>query len=538
MMDRRRFIGTSLAGGASLAAGTSGCTPADPGGSPEGTSTQPRPFDLDEFTITELQRGMEFGERTARSITELYLRRIEEIDRQEPELRSIIETNPDALAIADELDTERRERGPRGPLHGLPVAIKDNIETGDRMQTTAGSHALVGAPALSDAHVTARLRAAGAVILAKANFSEWANFRSTRSSSGWSGRGGQCRNPYVLDRSPCGSSSGSAVAAAANLCALAVGTETDGSVVCPASINGVVGIKPTIGLVSRAGIVPISHSQDTAGPIARTVADTAALLSALVGRDPRDPATVEADRRAVDYTTFLDAGSLQSARVGLARDLMGFHEKVDALVEEAVAAVRDAGAEVIEFELGLDPAVGNAETEVLLYEFKADIAAYLATRPDVPHRSLADLIAFNEANRDTEMPFFGQERFELSQQKGSLEEPEYLEALATSRRLTREEGIDRALTEHRIEAIIAPTTSPAWTIDPVVGDHFIGGSSTPAAVSGYPSVTVPCGFVHGLPVGLSIFGPRWSDGRMIALAYAYEQATNHRRPPTFAETVG
>lgn len=535
-MDRRGFIGASLVGGASLAVGSTGRTRTGPG--PEATFPSVSPFALDEITIAELQRSMESGERTARSITELYLWRIEALDRQGPELRAIIETNPDALAIADALDAERRATGPRGPLHGIPIALKDNIDTGDGMHTTAGSLALLGSPAPIDAHVAERLRAAGAVILAKSNLSEWANFRSTRSSSGWSARGGQCRNPYILDRSPCGSSSGSGVAVAANLCALAVGTETDGSVVCPAAINGIVGIKPTLGLVSRTGIVPIAHSQDTAGPMARTVADAAALLSVMMGSDPRDPVTAEAAGRSLDLEAILQPGSLRGARLGLARDMMGFHDKVDGLMEEAVAALRDAGAHVVDFELGLArKEIDDAELEVLAYEFKADIAAYLATRPDVSHRTLADLIAFNEANRDTEMPYFGQELFALCQKKGSLETPEYLKALATSKRLTREAGIDKALAAQGIEAILAPTASPAWTIDLLVGDHFIGGSSTPAAVAGYPHVTVPCGFVRELPVGLSFFGPRWSDGRMIALAYGYEQATNHRRPPSFVETV-
>ena len=502
------------------------------------TSTSVAPFELDEVTLAELQQSMESGERTARSITELYLERIEALNQEGPELRAIIETNPDALAIADALDTERRATGPRGPLHGIPIALKDNIDTGDRMQTTAGSLALLGSPAPTDAHVAERLRAAGAVLIAKANLSEWANFRSTRSSSGWSARGGQCRNPYILDRSPCGSSSGSGVAVAANLSAAAVGTETDGSVVCPAAINGIVGIKPTLGLVSRAGIVPIAHSQDTAGPMARTVADAAALLSVMIGSDPRDPVTADAAGRSIDLHAILMPGSLKGARLGLARDMMGFHDKVDGLMEEAVAALRDAGAEVVDFELGLArKTIDDAELLVLAYEMKADMAVYLATRPDIPHRSMADLIAFNEANRDTEMPWFGQELFELCQKKGSLETPEYLEALATSKRLTRAEGIDKALVAHGIEAIMAPTASPAWTIDLVVGDHFIGGSSTPAAVAGYPHITVPCGFVQQLPVGLSFFGARWSDGRMIALAHGYEQATGHRRPPSFVETL-
>ncbi|MEK6689466.1 MAG: amidase, partial [Gemmatimonadota bacterium] len=458
-MDRRGFIGASLVGGASLAVGSTGCTRTGPG--PEATSPSVAPFALDEITIAELHRSMESGERTARSITELYLRRIEALDRQGPELRAIIETNPDALAIADALDAERRATGPRGPLHGIPIALKDNIDTGDGMHTTAGSLALLGSPAPIDAHVAERLRAAGAVILAKSNLSEWANFRSTRSSSGWSARGGQCRNPYILDRSPCGSSSGSGVAVAANLCAVAVGTETDGSVVCPAAINGIVGIKPTLGLVSRAGIVPIAHSQDTAGPMARTVADAAALLAVMIGPDPRDPVTAEAAGRSLDLGAILQPGSLRGARLGLARDMMGFHDKVDGLMEEAVAALRDAGAQVVDFELGLArKEIDDAELEVLAYEFKADIAAYLATRPDLSHRTLADLIAFNEANRDTEMRYFGQELFTLCQKKGSLETPEYLKALATSKRLTREAGIDKALAAQGVEAIMAPTASP------------------------------------------------------------------------------
>jgi amidase len=482
---------------------------------------------------------MAADELTARRLTEACLGRIAALDRQGPELRSVIETNPEALAVAEALDAERRARGPRGPLHGIPVLLKDNVDTADRMTTTAGSLALEGSVPPRDAHVAARLREAGAVLLGKANLSEWANFRSSRSVSGWSARGGQCRNPYALDRNPCGSSSGSGVAVSASLAPLAVGTETDGSIVCPATNCGVVGIKPTVGLVSRAGIVPISHTQDTAGPMARTVADAAALLAALDGVDPRDPATADAKGRGADLLKALDPDGLRGARIGVARNLAGFHPDTDRLFEEAIAEMKRRGAEVV------DPAdvphvkdLGDPEFEVLLYEFKAGLEAYLASLgPKAPVKTLADAIAFNERNREREMPFFGQEIFLKAQDKGPLTTPAYLEALEKCRRLSRKEGLDAVLDKHRLDALVAPTGAPAWVIDPVSGDHFVGGNSTPAAVSGYPSLSVPMGFVFGLPVGLSFIGRAWSEALLVRLAFAFEQATRHRRPPRFLRTA-
>ena len=496
-------------------------------------------FELDEATVADLQKRMAAGELTARRLTEAYLGRIEALDRRGPTLRSVIETNPEALALAEALDAERARKGPRGPLHGIPVLLKDNVGTADRTTTTAGSLALEGQVPKRDAHVARLLREAGAVLLGKANLSEWANFRSTRSISGWSARGGQCRNPYVLDRNPCGSSSGSGVAVAANLCAVAVGTETDGSILCPSSRCGIVGIKPTLGLVSRAGIVPLAHSQDTAGPMARTVADAAALLGALAGPDPRDPATTMPGQGERDYTRFLDPAGLEDTRIGVARNLAGFHPEVDALFEEAIRELTSLGAEIV------DPAdvphvkdLGDPELEVLLYEFKADIGAYLESlaRPGGP-RSLADLIAFNEANREREMPFFGQEIFLKAQEKGPLGSPAYKEALETCRRLSRAEGLDTVLEGKSLDALVAPTGGPAWLIDPVNGDYYTGGDSTAAAVSGYPSLTVPMGFVSGLPVGLTFMGRPWSEGSLIRRAYAFEQATRHRRAPRFRPTI-
>ena len=483
---------------------------------------------------------MDSGQETARAIAEKYLCRIEQIDGRGPSLRSVIETNPDALAIADALDRERRESGVRGPLHGIPILIKDNIDTADRMTTTAGSLALEGSTAERDSFVARKLREAGAVLLGKTNLSEWANFRSTRSTSGWSGRGGLTRNPYALDRNPSGSSSGSGVAVSANLCSTAIGTETDGSIVSPSNANGIVGIKPTVGLVSRTGIIPVSRSQDTAGPMARTVADAAAVLGALTGVDPGDPHTAASQGRSyTDYSRFLDPSGLRGARIGLVRRLLGFHPDVDRIVEEAMAAMRSEGAVIV------DPADvptwgdwSESEREVLLYEFKDGLNAYLAGLGGSPRvRSLKDLIRFNEENADREMPCFGQERFIQAQAKGPLTDKRYGDALARNHRLSREEGIDRVMEEHRLDALLAPTGGPAWVTDLVNGDSHGGGSSSGAAVSGYPNVTVPTGFVHGLPVGISFFGHAWSEGKLIRLAYAYEQATQVRRPPRFRPTA-
>jgi amidase len=496
-------------------------------------------FELDEATIESLQKGMTEGRYSARRIAQLYLDRIAELDRQGPAIRSVIELNPEALAIADALDAERRTKSARGPLHGIPILLKDNIDTADRMATSAGSLALASSIAAQDSTVARRLREAGAVILGKTNLSEWANFRSTHSSSGWSGRGGQTRNPYVLDRNPCGSSSGSGAAIAANFAAIAVGTETDGSIVCPANNCGLVGIKPTVGLVSRAGIIPISATQDTAGPMTRTVADAAHLLNALQGTDARDAATrALAARPTQDFTAALVAGGLRGARLGVARNFFGFSAAVDARLEEALAALKSEGAVLV------DPAnfptagqFDDAEFEVLLYEFKDGLNTYLAgLGPRALHKNLADLIAYNEREKEREMPFFGQEIFIRANEKGPLTSTAYRNALARCRRLSRRQGIDALVAKHRLDAIIAPTGGPAWTTDHLNGDHFTGGSSTPAAVAGYPAITVPAGAVAGLPIGLSFFGPAWSEFKLIRLAYGFEQATRHRRPPAFRPT--
>jgi len=499
--------------------------------------TPPATFPLEEVTAAQLQDDMTSGRYTARQIAALYLERIEQIDRSGPALHAVIEVNPDALSIADALDSERKAKGPRGPLHGIPVVIKDNIDTADRMLTTAGSLALEGTRPAKDAFLVERLRAAGVVILGKTNLSEWANFRSTHSTSGWSGRGGQTKNPYVLDRNPCGSSSGTGAAIAANLAAVGVGTETDGSIVCPSGANGLVGIKPTVGLVSRTGIVPISHTQDSAGPMARTVADAALLLGAMTGVDPADVATkASASRARTDYTKGLDANALRGARIGVARkQYFGYSSAADRAIDKAIADLKAAGAVIV------DPAniptaskLDACENVVLLYEFKHDVNRYLASRgASSAVHTLADLIAFDEREKVRELPYFGQELFEQAQKKGPLTSPPYRAALAKCRTLAREQGIDLVLRANRLDAVVAPTGSPAWTTDLVNGDHFTGASSTPAAVAGYPSVTVPAGEAFGLPIGLSFIGTAWSEPKLIALAYAYEQATKNRRPPAF-----
>ena len=496
-------------------------------------------FPLEEATIQQLQQWMRSGRYMAIALTRAYLERIRTLDQRGPAIHSMIELNPDALQIAADMDRERRAGRVRGPLHGIPVVIKDNIDTGDRMMTTAGSLALVGAPAAKDAFVAAKLRGAGAVILGKTNLSEWANFRSTRSSSGWSGRGGQTKNPYALDRNPCGSSSGTGSAVAASFAAAGIGTETDGSIVCPAGAVGLVGLKPTVGLVSRTGIVPIAHSQDTAGPMTRTVADAAALLGAIAGVDPADAATGDAHGHLVaDYTTFLDANALKGARIGVARaKVTGYNRGTDRLFEQAIADLKRAGAEIVDpADIGSIGEYDDAELQVLLYEFKVDLNAYLATRSGVPIKTLKDAIAFNERNQESELPFFGQELFLQSEGKGPLTEEEYAKALEKSRKSARE-GIDDTLKKHRLDAIVAPTGGPAWPTDLVNGDHFTGSSSTPAAVAGYPTITVPMGDVFGLPVGLTFIGTAWSEGRLLALAYAYEQATKHRTAPRFLPSV-
>ncbi len=484
---------------------------------------------MNELSIHELQALMISGEATAYSLAESYLERTEHYDRQGPTLNAVIELNPDALQIAAALDQERRESGARGPLHGIPVMLKDNIDTADKMMTTAGSLALEGSRPKQDAPLVSNLRNAGAVILGKTNLSEWANFRSPRSSSGWSSRGGQTKNPYALDRNPCGSSSGSGVAVSANLCAAAIGTETDGSITCPAGVNGVVGLKPTVGLVSGSGIIPIAHSQDTAGPMTRSVTDAAILLSALSDTDAN---------KATDYTRFLAADGLRGARIGVARSFFGFHDRVDAVIEEALAVLRSEGAELVDVDLESGAAYSESEFEVLLYEFKAGLNACLqGLGPDAPVRSLEDVIAFNERHAEHVMPYFGQEFLIQAQSKGPLSEPAYLEALARNHRLARTEGIDATLKEHGLEAIVAPTNGPAWTTDLINGDHVSGGSSTPAAVAGYPNLTVPAGFVRGLPIGISFFSTAYQEPTLLKLAFAFEQVTKVRQPPQFPASV-
>ena len=541
MLKRRDFLKLGAMGTAAAAVG--GCGPAarqESGGAARNAGSFEDSFELNEVTVDDLQARMQSGELTAAAIVEMYLSRIEALNHQGPELNAVIATNPDAISIAEGLDRERSSGRVRGPLHGIPVLIKDNIDTADRMPTTAGSRALEGTIARVDAHVVEQLRQAGAIILGKANLSEWANFRSERSSSGWSGMGGQTRNPFALDRNPCGSSSGSGAGASANLSALAIGTETNGSVVCPANANGIVGIKPSLGLVSRRGIVPIAHTQDTAGPMCRTVRDAAILLGVMCGADPQDAITVEgAARAADDYTRFLDPAGLKGARIGVWRDRFGFHEQVDAVLEEALAALRDGGAEIIDpTDLDSIDDLGQDSYDVLLYEFKADLNKYLAARgPDTQSRTLQDLIEFNESHHDEELRYFGQEIFHKAQEKGPLTDEDYIKALAKCRRLTRDEGIDKVVAEHKLDAIVAPTGGPAWTTDLVNGDHFGGGSSTAAAVSGYANITVPAGHVFGLPVGLSFTGPAFSEPTLLRLTYAFEQATKLRRPPRFLATA-
>jgi amidase len=500
-----------------------------------------KPFDLEEITLAELQDGMKSGKFTARSLVEKYTARAEEIDKRGPAVNAIIQMNPDALSIAEDLDRERKTNHLRGPLHGIPVLIKDNIDTADRMMTTAGSLALVGSKPPKDSFVAQKLRAAGAVILGKTNLSEWANIRSSHSTSGWSGRGGQTRNPYALDRNPCGSSSGTGAGISANLAAVGIGTETDGSIVCPSSLNGLAGIKPTVGLVSRSGIIPISHSQDSAGPMCRTVRDAAILLGVLTGVDPEDQATAaSAGKSQANYEQYCDPNGLKGARIGIARKYFGFSDTVDALMEQSIDVMKKQGATII------DPAdietlgkFDDTEATVFMYELKADLNAYLARLgPSAPVKTLKDIIEFNDRNREKEMPYFGQDLFLKSEAKGPLKEKPYLEAVAKNRQLARTEGIDAVMNKHKLDALIAPTGGPAWLTDLITGDHFGGGSSNAAAVAGYPNINVTAGNIFGLPVGISFFGAAWSEPTLIRIAYSFEQATKARTAPKFLPSVG
>jgi amidase len=535
---RRTLLKAGVAGGALAAAGPLAPSPASAGTEP---AASPGRFALDEATISQLQAGLRSGEHTSVSLVEQYLSRVEELNRKGPELRAVIEVNPDAHAIAEALDAERKEKGSRGPLHGIPILLKDNIGTADRTTTAAGSLLLEGSIPARDSFIAERLRAAGAVLLGKANLSEWANFRSERSTSGWSSRGGQCRNPYALDRDPSGSSSGSAAAAAANLCAAAVGSETNGSIISPSSRCGIVGIKPTVGLLSRSGIIPISHTQDTAGPMTRTVADAAILLGAMTGVDERDEATrASRGKAAEDYTKFLDADGLRGARIGVFHpSLLDDNPWVDGALKEALAVMKERGAVIVDpVKIESAGKLGDAGYEVLLYEFKAGLNRYLADLgPGAPVRTLQEAIELNEKHRDRVMPYFGQEIFLKAQAKGPLTDADYKKALETCRRAARTEGLDAVLAEHKLDAIVASSGGPAWLIDLINGDSGTGGSSSLAAIAGYPNITVPAGWAFGLPLGISFMGPAWSEPKLIKLAYAFEQATKSRKPPRFLPTA-
>jgi amidase len=496
-------------------------------------------------SIAQLQQRMDAGTLDSKQLTSQFLERIQQIDRSGPTLRAVLETNPEALQIAGKLDDARRGSKARSPLYGIPVLLKDNIDTGDHMLTTAGSLALADAPAAHDAGLVERLRKAGALILGKTNLSEWANIRSNHASSGWSARGGQTRNPYALDRNPCGSSAGSAAAVAAGLVTVAIGSETDGSIICPASMNGIVGIKPTLGLVSRSGIVPISHSQDTAGPMARSVADAAALLTVIAGSDSRDLATAEADRHATDYSRFLDPNGLKGKRIGVVRQLAGAEPNADLVLDQAITLMKAQGAVIIDpVKLPHLAELGDPELTVLLYDFKHDIEAYLATRTGLKVKTLADLIAFNQAHASEEMTWFGQELFEQAEKKGPLSDKVYTDALAKAKLLSGPQGIDAVLQAQHLDALLAPSWGPAFMTDLVLGDHIVsgdptvGGASQPAAVAGYPSITVPAGFAHGLPVGIVLFGAKWSEPALISIAYGFEQHAKAWQQPQFLDTVG
>ena len=522
-IERREFLGIAAGACAALAAG----------GLSINAESTPLDFDLEETTVVDLQAAMQKGSRSSRQITQSYLARIAEVDKK---LNAIIELNPDALAIADQMDSERKAGKVRGPLHGIPIVIKDNIDTADKMRTTAGSLALLDAPTpRQDAFLVQQLRSAGAVILGKTNLSEWANFRSEKSSSGWSGRGGQTHNPYILDRNPCGSSSGSGAAMAANLAAIAVGTETDGSIICPSATCGIVGIKPTLGLVSRTGVIPIAHSQDTAGPMCRTVADAATLLSVLAGPDPNDSITSAAAKEKKDYTQFLQKDGMKGMTIGVARQYFGRNDKVDKLIEPHLQVLRDGGATLVDVTFPRLRDFGDPEYDVLLYEFKEDLNKYLAGRGG-QYKTLNDLIDFNNKNADKEMPYFGQEVFTKAQAKGDLNDRAYRIALLQTKLMTQEEGIDGIMNANKLDAVVAPSGGVAWMTDLVGGDCGVFESSSQAAVSGYPNITVPAGYVQGLPAGISFFGRAFSEPTLIKIAYAFEQATKARRTPKFLPT--
>ncbi|HEY0489102.1 MAG TPA: amidase [Telluria sp.] len=518
-MDRRDFVRLGAVAGVAFS-GTASAAPSS---------------DLLEAGAVEQQAAMRAGKLTSHSLVSQYLKRIAAIDKAGPRINSVIELNPDALGIAASLDRERKAGKVRGPLHGIPVLLKDNIATGDRMSTTAGSLALDGVRAVRDSHVAAQLRAAGAVIIGKTNLSEWANMRSSHSTSGWSARGGQTKNPYALDRNTSGSSSGSGAAMAASLATLAVGTETDGSIVSPSSACGLVGIKPTLGLVSRSGIIPIAHSQDTAGPMTRTVTDAALLLAAMAGVDERDAVTKGGAGKPVDYQAALARDGLKGMRLGVARNFFGRNKEVDALIEKSLAVLKAQGATLVDVTVPNTNKYDDSEMQVLLYEFKPGLAAYLSEyAPHAPVKTMADVIAFNIQRRDKEMPYFEQEHLVASNAKAGLDSKEYRDALANSLRYSREEGIDKVIAEHKLDALVAPTGGPAWLTDYINGDHYGGSFSSPAAVAGYPHVTVPAGYVRGLPVGLSFVAGAWTEAALIRMAYAYEQATLHRKAPRFA----
>jgi len=545
--SRRFFLQTTLIGGTAatltpIYAASEAARVASP--KPAGTiapkAADVKEFELAEITIPELQDGMKSGKFTAHALAEKYLARIDELDKRGPAVNAVIELNPDALSIADALDQEQKAKGPRGPLHGIPVLIKDNIDTADRMMTTAGSLSLVGSKPPKDSFVAQKLRAAGAVILGKTNLSEWANSRSSHSTSGWSGRGGLTRNPYALDRNACGSSSGTGAGISANFAVAGIGTETDGSIVCPSSSNGLAGIKPTVGLVSRSGIIPISHSQDGAGPMCRTVRDAAILLGALTGVDPEDAATSASSSKAqTDYAQYCDPNGLKGARIGVGRKYFGISDAVDALMNETLDVLKKQGATLV------DPAdietfgkFDDSEGLVLLYELKADLNAYLARLgPNAPVKTLKDVIEFNERNRQKEMPYFGQDLLIKAEAKGPLTDKEYLEALTKNHQLAGKDGIDALMDKHQLDAIVAPTGGPAWLTDLITGDHFTGGSSNAAAVAGYPNINVTAGYVSGMPVGISFFGRAWSEPTLIKLAYSFEQATKARQAPRFLPTI-